>query len=76
MQICDRHEGRVPATVGPVTAARVEDAEVVFEGKIALEPHATIVPRFPESIRFSVGFRLSRDDLGSPIGGYPSAPNP
>lgn len=62
-QIRDLHEERIQATVGAVTGARVEAAAVVFEGEIALDPHATIVRRFPESIRFSVGFRFSAEDL-------------
>lgn len=63
VQIRDLHEERVVATVGAVQQAWVENQHVAFEGAVGIEPHASIVRRFPETIRFSVGFRFTRDDL-------------
>lgn len=63
VQIRDLHDERVRATVGVVRGARVHGEDVLFEGEVALQPHATIVRRFPETIAFSVGFRFRREDL-------------
>ncbi len=62
-QIRDLHEERIEATVGVVTDTDVVGDDVRFTGEVALEPHATIIRRFPGSIRFSVGFRFSAEHL-------------
>lgn len=63
VQIRDLHDERVRATVGAVRDARVAGDDVRFVGEVALQPHATIIRRFPETIAFSVGFRFRREDL-------------
>jgi len=62
-QIRDLHEETIEATVGQVTEAEVVDEAVTFVGEIARDPHATIVREFPDSIRFSLGFRFSAEEL-------------
>lgn len=62
-QIRDLHEEAIGATVGAVREAHVHGEDVVFVGEVGLEPHASIVRRFPETIAFSIGLRFSASDL-------------
>ncbi len=68
VQIRDLHQERINATVGAVESAFTHGEAVRFDGRVAMEPHATVVRRFPETIRFSVGFRLSRDEIEAELG--------
>lgn len=67
-QIRDLHEERIDATVGAVESSWTQGRAVRFDGRVAMEPHATVVRRFPDTIRFSVGFRLSRDEIEAELG--------
>lgn len=57
-QIRDLHDEAIGATVGAVREAHTEGDDVVFLGEIGLEPHASIVRQFPETIAFSIGLRF------------------
>ena len=62
-QIRDLHEERIDATVGAVESSWTQGEAVRFDGRVAMEPHATVVRRFPDTVRFSIGLRLSRDEI-------------
>lgn len=68
VQIRDLHEERIEATVGAVEDAFLAGSEVRFDGRVAVEPHATVVRAFPETIRFSLGFRLDAEEIEDELG--------
>jgi hypothetical protein len=59
----DLHREDLAASVGVVTAARVEGQEVRFTGDVRLAPYVDIVREFWPHVRFSLGFRYDPAQL-------------
>ncbi|MCA1844547.1 MAG: hypothetical protein LC792_15420 [Actinobacteria bacterium] len=61
----DLHREDIGASVGVVSAARVEQYEVRFTGDVRLQPYVDIIREFWPSIRFSLGFRFDPAELSA-----------